>query len=84
MRIDCHYPDCRRAGTHQFALVPLCEQHREDIRHETAKFYGRKGDKDEMEHRPIYMSIAQYVPWSKPSLDDKRKKVEKVETKTSD
>lgn len=77
MRIDCHYPSCQREGMHQFALVPLCEQHREDIRHETAVFYDKKGDKDESIYRPLYMNIVHHISWSKPSLEVKRKKVEK-------
>lgn len=59
---DCQYPDCKAAATETWALVPLCEHHREAVRAETAQYYNRRIT---YHMRHFYMGIMPLIPWSR-------------------
>jgi hypothetical protein len=64
----CTYPKCMLIATTSWALVPMCEDHRELIADETARHYKGEGGSAEAASRPCYMKIAHLIPWSKLML----------------
>ncbi|OMF95059.1 hypothetical protein BK146_16930 [Paenibacillus sp. FSL R7-0333] len=60
---DCMYPRCKEAASQTWALVPLCEGHRQEISAETALYYS-KGSMTYHE-RARYMRILHLIPWSR-------------------
>lgn len=60
----CHYPHCKKLANRLWALVPLCDQHYEDIRDETKLYYERPGASIKYEERTEYLKIAHLIPWS--------------------
>lgn len=68
MRCRCKFLKCSAPANKTFALVPVRNGHFETLEAETKKFYQSRSPKLELQRRPFYMQIAQYVPWSKMNL----------------
>lgn len=59
----CRFPDCGRTATTHWALVDLCDEHREIIRKETVQYY--RIQKSSYWERVNYHKISHLVPWSR-------------------
>lgn len=65
----CKYPDCDKRARKTWALVPLCDEHYEAIRSETAWYY--KGTTNATyADRTEYMKIAKLIPWSRINMGE--------------
>ncbi|CAH1058801.1 hypothetical protein [Paenibacillus pseudetheri] len=58
----CKMPHCKEAGTHTWALVPVCVEHRRAIKLETKQYYLRNIS---YQMRTNYMGIMPLIPWSR-------------------
>jgi hypothetical protein len=58
----CKYPDCGKPATTHWALVDLCDEHREVIRKETYVYYRNRIT---YWNREEYHKISDLIPWSR-------------------
>lgn len=60
---DCMYPRCKAAASQTWALVPLCQGHREEISSETETYYSKPSM---IYHERVrYLKIVPLIPWSR-------------------
>lgn len=58
----CKCSDCRSVATHTWALVPLCQEHFEEVKKETELYYKKR---IAYAARVNYLSIMYLIPWSR-------------------
>lgn len=64
----CTMPGCTNRAEATFALIPLCEDHHEIIRHETDRYYNNHPCAAEKYLRPQYRKIDSLIPWSRKRM----------------
>jgi hypothetical protein len=62
--LRCEFPGCKQHATTSWALVPLCEEHKDVVRHETMHYYAKNITRDE---RGSYQQIERLTPWGRRS-----------------
>lgn len=65
----CKYPQCRKRSEKTWALVPLCDDHHEIIKKETADYY-KSYSGFRYHHRVEYLKIAKIIPWSRVNMGE--------------
>lgn len=56
----CKYPSCGKGTTSTWALVPVCQKHRNLIHDETMRYYRRSIKQSDRIH---YQKIQRLTPW---------------------
>lgn len=69
LKSTCNHPECIEEATTHWALVDLCEKHREMIKEETDKYYSETRRLPYTE-RVEYLKIAHLIPWSIANLGE--------------
>lgn len=61
----CMIPDCPENANTTWALVPVCQKHRDQILKETDHYYDRLITYNK---REIYQKISCLIPWSQRNM----------------
>lgn len=64
----CTMPECKDRADSTFALIPICEMHKESIMLEALDYYGKHPNSAEKNLRPLYRKIDSLIPWSRKRM----------------